>query len=48
MRSIGLETPPSQLVNNVDDGLAFAARSGYPVILRASFTHGRNRRRDRL
>ena len=40
MRSIGLETPASQLVNNVDDGLAFAARSGYPVILRASFTLG--------
>ncbi len=40
MRSIGLETPSSQLVNNVEDGLAFAARSGYPVILRASFTMG--------
>ena len=40
MRKIGLETPLSQLVNNVEDGLAFAARSGYPVILRASFTMG--------
>ena len=40
MRSIGLETPSSQLVNNVEDGLDFAARSGYPVILRASFTMG--------
>ncbi len=40
MRSIGLETPLSQLVNKVEDGLAFAARSGYPVILRASFTMG--------
>jgi carbamoyl-phosphate synthase large subunit len=40
MRTIGLETPNSQLVNNVEAGLAFAARSGYPVILRASFTMG--------
>src|ERR1700733_1895260 len=40
MRKIGLETPQSQLVNNVDDGLAFADRIGYPVILRASFTLG--------
>jgi carbamoyl-phosphate synthase large subunit len=40
MRRIGLETPLSQLVNNVDDGLGFAARSGFPVILRPSFTLG--------
>jgi carbamoyl-phosphate synthase large subunit len=42
MRKIGLETPQSQLVNNVDDGLAFAERvpGGYPVILRPSFTMG--------
>ncbi len=40
MRKIGLETPVSQLVNNVDDGLAFAAKNGYPCILRASFTMG--------
>src|ERR1700735_36336 len=40
MRNIGLETPQPQLVNNVDDGLAFANRIGYPVILRASFTLG--------
>ncbi len=40
MRSIGLETPLSQLVSKVDDGVAFANRSGYPVILRASFTMG--------
>jgi carbamoyl-phosphate synthase large subunit len=40
MRKIGLETPVSQLVNNVEDGLAFANKSGYPVILRASFTMG--------
>ena len=40
MRRIGLETPESQLVTNVEDGLAFAARMGYPVILRPSFTLG--------
>src|ERR1700676_4989857 len=40
MRKIGLKTPQSQLVNNVEDGLAFAERTGYPVILRASFTLG--------
>src|SRR5437588_4610657 len=40
MRGIGLETPLSQLVNNIEDGLDFAARSGYPVILRPSFTMG--------
>jgi carbamoyl-phosphate synthase large subunit len=40
MRGIGLETPLSQLVNNLDDGLDFAARGGYPVILRPSFTLG--------
>jgi carbamoyl-phosphate synthase large subunit len=40
MRKIGLDTPQSQLVNNVDSGIAFANRIGYPVILRASFTLG--------
>src|SRR5579863_6948718 len=40
MRKIGLETPQSQLVNNIEDGLAFANRIGFPVILRASFTLG--------
>src|SRR6202451_3333119 len=40
MRKIGLDLPQSQLVNNVDDGIAFANRIGYPVILRASFTLG--------
>src|SRR5436309_1150436 len=40
MRRIGLETPLSQLVTNVDDGLAFATRPGYPSILRPSFTMG--------
>src|ERR1700681_2738947 len=40
MRKIGLETPQSQLVNNIEDGAAFANRIGYPVILRPSFTLG--------
>src|SRR5580692_3989631 len=40
MRSIGLETPLSQLITNLENGLDFAARSGFPVILRASFTMG--------
>src|SRR6202040_3228829 len=40
MRKIGLATPQSQLVNNADDGVAFANRIGYPVILRPSFTLG--------
>src|SRR6266446_1298191 len=40
MRGIGLETPLSQLVNNIEDGLDFAQKIGYPVILRPSFTLG--------
>jgi carbamoyl-phosphate synthase large subunit len=40
MRKIGLEMTQSQLVNNVEDGLEFAKRIGYPIILRPSFTLG--------
>ena len=40
MRKIGLETPQSQLVTNIEGGLEFAARIGYPCILRPSFTLG--------
>src|SRR5580698_3236561 len=40
MRKIGLDTPYSQLVTDVEGGLAFAATHGYPVILRPSFTMG--------
>src|SRR6202050_4877536 len=40
MHKIGLDLPQSQLVNSVEKGLEFAARIGYPVILRASFTLG--------
>jgi carbamoyl-phosphate synthase large subunit len=40
MAEIGLETPRSSLVNNPKDGLEFAGRIGYPVIIRPSFTLG--------
>src|SRR5580700_5144549 len=40
MRKIGLDLPQSQLCNTVPKGLEFAARIGYPVILRPSFTMG--------
>ena len=40
MRSIGLATPYSKLITNVEGGLAFAAKVGFPVILRPSFTMG--------
>jgi carbamoyl-phosphate synthase large subunit len=40
MRKIGLETPVSQLLTDVEGGLAFAAKHGYPAILRPSFTMG--------
>jgi carbamoyl-phosphate synthase large subunit len=40
MHKIGLETPQSQLVNSINGGLEFAARIGYPVIVRPSFTLG--------
>src|SRR5271156_3245537 len=40
MRKIGLDMPQSQLANNVEAGVAFANRIGYPVILRPSFTLG--------
>jgi len=40
MRKIGLETPQSRLLTSVEEGLEFAARIGYPLILRPSFTLG--------
>ena len=40
MKKIGLDLPQSQLVNTVEKGLEFAAKIGYPVMLRASFTLG--------
>ncbi|HEY5163887.1 MAG TPA: carbamoyl-phosphate synthase large subunit, partial [Terriglobales bacterium] len=40
MTNIGLDVPRSALVNNLKDGLEFAAKIGFPVILRPSFTLG--------
>jgi carbamoyl-phosphate synthase large subunit len=40
MRKIGLETPQSQLITTIRGGVDFAARIGYPCILRPSFTLG--------
>ncbi len=40
MTKIGLDMPRSQLVNNVGDGLAFAAKIGFPCVIRPSFTLG--------
>jgi carbamoyl-phosphate synthase large subunit len=40
MKKIGLDMTQSQLVNNVEDGIGFADRIGYPIILRPSFTMG--------
>ncbi len=40
MRKIGLATPTSQLVTDVEGALAFANKHGYPAILRPSFTMG--------
>jgi carbamoyl-phosphate synthase large subunit len=40
MHKIGLETPQSQLITTVKAGIEFAARIGYPNILRPSFTLG--------
>jgi carbamoyl-phosphate synthase large subunit len=40
MSKIGLDMPKSQLVRNVSDGLTFAAKIGFPVVIRPSFTLG--------
>src|SRR5450755_4587063 len=40
MQRIGLEVPKSLLVNNLRDGLEFAGKIGFPVIVRPSFTLG--------
>ncbi len=40
MLEIGLEVPVSVLVSNVAAALAFAEETGYPVIIRPSFTLG--------
>src|SRR5919108_1163796 len=40
MLRIGLDVPKSALVNNLKDGLEFAGKIGFPVIVRPSFTLG--------
>ena len=40
MTKIGLETPQSRLLTTVEEGFDFAAKIGYPLILRPSFTLG--------
>src|ERR1700756_2706705 len=40
MKKIGLEMPRSSLVNNLRDGMDFAAKIGFPVVIRPSFTLG--------
>src|SRR5690348_12851524 len=40
MTRIGLDVPKSALVNNLKDGLEFATKIGFPVIIRPSFTLG--------
>jgi carbamoyl-phosphate synthase large subunit len=40
MQRIGLEVSKSALVNNLRDGLEFAGKLGFPVLIRPSFTLG--------
>jgi carbamoyl-phosphate synthase large subunit len=40
MNKIGLDMPKSSLVNNIRDGLEFAGKIGFPVVIRPSFTLG--------
>jgi carbamoyl-phosphate synthase large subunit len=40
MRRIGLATPPGRTVRSVEEGLAVVEETGYPAILRPSFTLG--------
>ena len=40
MIRIGLDVPKSALVNNLRDGLDFASKIGFPVLIRPSFTLG--------
>ncbi len=40
MREIGLATPRGSFVKTVDDALKFAETTGYPIIIRPSFTLG--------
>src|SRR6201994_2707334 len=40
MTRIGLDMPRSALINNLKDGLEFAAKIGFPIVIRPSFTLG--------
>ncbi len=40
VNAIGLDTPSSTLVDNIEDGKKFAEKTGFPLILRPSFTLG--------
>ncbi|MEO8635890.1 MAG: carbamoyl-phosphate synthase large subunit [Gemmatimonadales bacterium] len=40
MRRIGLATPPGRTIRTLDQGLAAVAQTGYPAIIRPSFTLG--------
>jgi carbamoyl-phosphate synthase large subunit len=40
MTRIGLDMPRSMLINNIRDGLEFAGKIGFPVVIRPSFTLG--------
>ncbi|MDE3106106.1 MAG: carbamoyl-phosphate synthase large subunit [Acidobacteriota bacterium] len=40
MNKIGLDMPKSSLVNNIRDGLEFAGKIGFPIVIRPSFTLG--------
>jgi carbamoyl-phosphate synthase large subunit len=40
MREIGLETPRGAFVRSLDEALAFAGTTGFPIIIRPSFTLG--------
>ena len=45
MEKIGEPVAASLVVENVEDGVAFAEKIGYPVVLRPAYTLGRKRRR---
>src|ERR1700710_1630809 len=40
MNRIGLDMPKSALINNIRDGLEYATKLGFPVVIRPSFTLG--------
>src|ERR1700759_4550818 len=40
MNKIGLDMPKSALITNIRDGLEYAGKNGFPVVIRPSFTLG--------